>query len=82
LESIKQLAAKEKATETTKALERLIARNEQQYERRLKVLEQRLERFQAAQKGQQPPEPDANQPAKPGTEAVKQPSKGNAAKPK
>jgi hypothetical protein len=82
LESIMQLAIKEKATDTTRALERLIARNEQQYERRLKVLEQRLARFQAAQKGQQPPQPDANQPVKPETEGAKQPSKGNAARPK
>ncbi len=79
LESIKQLAVKEKAAETIKALDKLMARNEEQYQRRLKLLEQRLERFQAAQKGQQPPKPE---PAKSATEPAKQPAKANTAKPK
>lgn len=79
LESIKQLAVKEKAAETIKALDKLMARNEEQYQRRLKLLEQRLERFQAAQKGQQPQKPE---PAKPPTEPAKQPAKTNTAAPK
>jgi uncharacterized membrane protein YccC len=82
LESIKQLAIKEKAAETTKAIDKLMARNEEQYQRRLKLLEQRLERFQAAQKGQEPPKPDSNQPVKPAAEPAKPPAKGNADKPK
>jgi hypothetical protein len=79
LESIKQIAIKEKAAETIKALDKLMARNEDQYQRRLKLLEQRLERFQAAQKGQQPPKPE---PAKPTTAPAQQPAKTNVAKPK
>ena len=83
LESIKQLAVKEKAAETIKALDKLMARNDEQYQKRLKLLEQRLERFQAAQKGQQPPKPaEPNQPAKPATTPAKQPAKGNAVKSK
>jgi hypothetical protein len=79
LESIRQLAVKEKAAETIKALDKLMARNEEQYQRRLKLLEQRLERFQAAQKGQQPPQPA---PAKPPAGPAKEPAKTNAAQPK
>jgi hypothetical protein len=79
LESIKQLAIKEKAAETIKALDKLMARNEEQYQRRLKLLEQRLERFQAAQKGQQPPKPAA---VKPAATPAQPPAKTNTAKPK
>jgi uncharacterized membrane protein YccC len=79
LESIKQLAIKEKAAETIKALDKLMARNEEQYQRRLKLLEQRLERFQAAQKGQQPPKPAT---VKPATTPAQPPAKTNNAKPK
>jgi hypothetical protein len=79
LESIKQIAIKEKAAETIKAIDKLMVRNEEQYQRRLKVMEQRLERFQAAQKGQQPPK---TEPAKPATEPAKQPAKSNTVKPK
>jgi hypothetical protein len=83
LESIKQLAVKEKAVETTKALEKLMARHEEQYQRQLKVLQQRLERLQAplkAAEGQQV-EPNQPQPAdKPATQSGKQAGKGSPAK--
>lgn len=65
LQSIRQLAAKEKATETTKALDGLIARHQQEYQKRLQQMEQRLQRIQAAQErdAQATPKTDANEPA-------------------
>lgn len=83
LQAIRQLALKEKATQTTKALEKLMARHEEQYQRQLKVLQQRLERLQAAQKaaeGQQV-EPNQPQPAdRPATPSDKQADKSSPAK--
>lgn len=51
LKAIKQLATKEKAVETGKALDGLIARHEQTYQKRLQQLEQRQQRIEAARKG-------------------------------
>ncbi len=51
LKAIKVLAAKEKAAETGKALDSLIARHEQNYQKRLQQLEQRQQRIEAIQKG-------------------------------
>jgi hypothetical protein len=65
LQTIRQLAAKEKAAETGKALDGLIARHQQEYQKRLQQMEQRLQRVQAAQKNadQAAPKTDADQPA-------------------
>lgn len=51
LKAIRQIAAKENAVETGKALDGLIASREQMYQRRLQVLEQRMQRIEAVQKG-------------------------------
>jgi len=79
LESIKQLAVKEKATETTKAIEKLIARDEEKYQKQVKALEQRMERLQAAQKAAEGQKPEPNQPK---ADPAKQPPKPNATKTK
>jgi hypothetical protein len=65
LQNIRQLAAKEKAAETTKALDGLIARHQQAYQQRLQQMEQRRQRVQAARKNADQPAPktDADQPA-------------------
>lgn len=64
LKAIRQLATKEKATETGKALDGLIARHEQTYQRRLQQLEQRQQRIEAVQKGttKGTPKTDPNSP--------------------
>jgi hypothetical protein len=74
LQSIKQLAVKEKATETAKALEKLMARNEADYQKRLKQLEQRQQRLQAAQKSreQQVQKPDSTEQSQPGDTGASQ----------
>jgi len=65
LQNIRQLAAKEKAAETIKALDSLITRHQQEYQKRLQQMEQRLQRAQAAQKGaaQTTPNTDVNESA-------------------
>ncbi len=80
LQSIKQLAVKEKATETAKALDKLIATREEEYQKRVRAMEQRLEKAQAAQKSAEAPKSEPNQPKTPAP--AKQPAKSNAAKPK
>jgi hypothetical protein len=64
LQNIRQLAAKEKAGETIKALDALIARRERAYQEKLQLMERRSQRIQAAQKGagSTAPRTDANEP--------------------
>jgi hypothetical protein len=50
LQGIKQLATKEKATETAAALDKLIARHEQEYQKKIEPLQQQLKKLEAAQK--------------------------------
>ena len=50
LQAIRRLAVKEKAKETLQALEKLIARREQEHQKRLTGLQQRLQRIDAARK--------------------------------
>jgi hypothetical protein len=73
LQSIRQLALKEKATQTAQALEKLIAKQEDEHQKRLKGLEQRLQRMQAARSGGQTP--DANAPSKPTDATRSQPGR-------
>lgn len=68
LQAIRRLAVKEKAKETLQALEKLIARREQEHQRRLEGLQQRLQRIEAARKGpgdtgQRAPTRDGDRPA-------------------
>lgn len=74
LQKIRQLAAKEKATETAKALDGLIARRQAEFQKRISQMEQRLQRVQAAQKegGSTAPKTDTRQPA----EATRQKNPG------
>ncbi len=67
LQAIRQLALKEKATQTARALEKLIARNEEDYQKRLKQLEQRQQRLQAArqERGQQVQGSESDEQSKP-----------------
>lgn len=51
LQAIRRLAVKEKAKETLQALEKLIARREQEHQKRLAGLQQRLQRIDAVRKG-------------------------------
>ena len=85
LQSIRQLAVKEKATETTKALDKMIATREDEYQKRVKAMEQRLEKAQGAQKGTEGQKSEPNQPKsadKAATAPAKQSPKNNTAKPK
>jgi len=50
LQGIKQLATKEKATETAAALDKLMARHEQEYQKKIEPLQQQLKKLEAAQK--------------------------------
>jgi hypothetical protein len=50
LQGIKQLAVKEKAGETAAALDKLIARHEQEYQKRIEPLQQRLKRLENGKK--------------------------------
>jgi hypothetical protein len=50
LQAIKQLAVKEKATETAAALDKLMARHEQAYQKKIEPLQQRLKRLEGGQK--------------------------------
>jgi len=72
LQKIRQLAAKEKATETTKALDGLMARHQQAYQQRLQQMEQRMQRIQSAQKNAGPTVPNAD-PNPPASNAQKRP---------
>jgi hypothetical protein len=47
LQGIKQLATKEKATETAVALDKLIARHEQEYQKRIEPLQQALKKLES-----------------------------------
>ena len=71
LQGIKQLAVKEKATETAAALDKLIARREQEYQKKIEPLQQRLKKLEGGKK-----QGDAN--AKPST--GKTPKKSNGKK--
>ncbi len=51
LEEIKKLANEEKATKTLGAVERLIARRHQDFQKRLEPLQQRLKRLEGQAKG-------------------------------
>ena len=51
LEAIKKLAAEEKATKTLGALDKLIARRNQDFQQRLNPLQQRLSKLEAQGKG-------------------------------
>jgi hypothetical protein len=53
LQAIKQLAVKEKATQTAAALDKLMARREQEFQKRIEPLQQRLKRVEGEQKGQE-----------------------------
>ena len=50
LQAIKQLAVKEKAVETAKALDKLMARRDQEFQKRIETLQQRAKRMDAATK--------------------------------
>jgi hypothetical protein len=50
LQGIKQLATKEKAPETAAALDKLIAKHEQEYQKRIEPLQQQLKKLEAAKK--------------------------------
>ena len=50
LQGIKQLAKNEKATETAAALDKLIAKHEQEYQKRIEPLQQALKKLEAAKK--------------------------------
>jgi hypothetical protein len=75
LQAVKQVATKEKAAETIKALDKLIAKRQGEYQARIKELEQRMEKLQAAQKS------EPNQP-KPATPPARPPAKSSATKSK
>ncbi len=51
LQEIRKLAAEEKATKTVGALDKLIARRNQEFQKRIEPLEQRLKRLEAQGKG-------------------------------
>ncbi len=51
LEEIKKLAAEEKATRTVGALDKLIARRNQEFQKRIEPLQQRLKKLEAPGKG-------------------------------
>jgi len=50
LQAIKTLAVKEKATETATALDKLIAKHEQAFQKRVEPLQQRLKKLEAVSK--------------------------------
>ena len=50
LQAIKTLAVKENAKETTAALDKLIAKHEQEYQKKIEPLQQQLKKLEAAQK--------------------------------
>ncbi|MCX5644769.1 MAG: hypothetical protein NTZ17_08790 [Phycisphaerae bacterium] len=50
LQGIKTLADKEKATETAAALGKLIAKHEQEHQKKIEPLQQQLKKLEAAQK--------------------------------
>ncbi|MBM4028633.1 MAG: hypothetical protein FJ280_25040 [Planctomycetes bacterium] len=80
LQAIKQLAVKEKATQTAAALDKLMAGREQEYQKKVEPLQQRLKGFQDAQKGQSKgPEKSADKALKSGEKQVQ---KDDAAKTK
>jgi biopolymer transport protein ExbB/TolQ len=49
LQAIKQLATKEKATETGAALDKLIARHEQEYQKKVEPMQKRLDALKKAE---------------------------------
>ncbi|MCU0917413.1 MAG: hypothetical protein MUC88_23035 [Planctomycetes bacterium] len=51
LQAIKQLAVKEKATETAAALDKLMAKREQEFQKRIEPELMRLKKLEALQKG-------------------------------
>jgi peroxiredoxin len=53
LESIQKLAVKERAKETARRLEQLIAKHQKEFEERLQALERRRQRLQEIRRGQQ-----------------------------
>jgi hypothetical protein len=50
LDEVKKLAAEEKATKTVAALDKLIARRNQEFQKKIEPLEQMLKKIEAAQK--------------------------------
>jgi hypothetical protein len=50
LQTIKTLAVKEKATETAAALDKLMAKRDQEYQKKVEPLQQQLKKLEAAQK--------------------------------